>query len=200
MTPTDGLPVIPDEDSDFTPELGRKIIEQYQVMVRGLKADNADLGEENCELRKQIADLTDPTLKSMRLEDGSFSMELGGEAVKRLATIMTTWFRESGAKNYVEMSINATDEPFEKFLFYVQKRGDGAKTPAESALASLAEIDAMRSKLTFGALLDLAQEGLARWKDKEHNTKWWRQIGDTPIPNDLPVNIAEVIAEQFKTP
>jgi hypothetical protein len=84
-------------------------------------------------LRKHIDDLLDPTLKSMRLENGQFNMEMAGEVVKRLAKVMTTWFRESGAKNYVEMSLNATDEPFESYLFYVQKRGDGALTPAEKA-------------------------------------------------------------------
>ena len=51
--------------------------------------------------------------------------------------------------------------------------------------------------MNFGEALDLAQEGLARWKGKEHNAKWWRRIDGTPIPNDLLVNIAEVIAERF---
>jgi hypothetical protein len=49
--------------------------------------------------------------------------------------------------------------------------------------------------MNFGEALDLAQEGLARWKDKEHNAKWWRRIDGTPIPNDLLVNIAEVFAQ-----
>ena len=48
--------------------------------------------------------------------------------------------------------------------------------------------------LSFGAALDLAQEGLDRWREKPHNAKWWRRIDGTPIPNDLLVNIAEVIA------
>jgi hypothetical protein len=46
---------------------------------------------------------------------------------------------------------------------------------------------------TLGPCLGLRRRGLNRWKDKEHNTKWWRRIDGTPIPNDLPVNIAEVI-------
>jgi hypothetical protein len=52
--------------------------------------------------------------------------------------------------------------------------------------------------VTFGEILDLAQEGLARWKNKPHNAKWWRKIDGTPIPNDLLVNIAEVIAESLR--
>ena len=113
------LPQIPDNDADFTPELARNIIAQYQ---------------------KIITDLTEPTLKRLRFEDGSFNMELGGEPVKNLARIMTTWFRESGAKNFVEMSINALDAPFEKYLFYVQKRSDGALTPGEALSEAKAEI------------------------------------------------------------
>ena len=111
--------------------------------IDNIRAENARLGEENCELRERIADLTDPTLKSMRLEDGRFDVELGGDVVKHIALIITTWFRESGAKNYMEMSINATDEPFERYLFYVQKRGDGAKTPHE--LRELAEAENSRN-------------------------------------------------------
>ncbi|WP_439398453.1 hypothetical protein ACRQ5Q_14400 [Bradyrhizobium sp. PMVTL-01] len=118
------MPQIPDDDADFTPDLTRKIIAQYQ---------------------KIIADLSDPALKSMRLDDGSFNMALGGAAVERMARMMTTWFRESGAKNYVEISINALDHPFETYLFYVQKRGDGARTPAEIRQAVEAENQRLRS-------------------------------------------------------
>lgn len=113
------MPAIPDDDADFTPELARKIIAEYQ---------------------KIITDLTDPTLKSMRLENGKFDMAMGGKVVERLALMMTEWFREGGAKNYVEMTLNARDEPFESYLFYVQKRGDGALTPAEQAEELKAEI------------------------------------------------------------
>jgi hypothetical protein len=56
------------------------------------------------------------------------------------------------------------------------------------------------ASVTFGSILDLAQEGLARWKDKPHNSKWWRRIDGTPIPNDLLVNIAEVIANSLSRP
>jgi hypothetical protein len=100
--------------------------------IGAMIASHEHLAAERNELRKQIEDLLDPTL-SMRLENGQFNMEMAGEVVKRLAKVMTTWFRGSGASNYVEMSLNATDEPFESYLFYVQKRGDGALTPAEKA-------------------------------------------------------------------
>ncbi|UGY15258.1 hypothetical protein HAP48_0043155 [Bradyrhizobium septentrionale] len=135
------LPQIPDDDADFTPDLAREIIAKYQ---------------------KIITDLTDPTLRSMRLDDGGFNMELGGEVVKRMAIMMTTWFRESGAKNYVEIAINAIDPPFEKFLFYVQKRGDGALTPGEALSEAKAEIARYASQVA-----DLEEECDRRYQETE---------------------------------
>ncbi|WP_063615483.1 hypothetical protein [Bradyrhizobium sp. Tv2a-2] len=99
-------------------------------------------------LQKQINDLTDPTLKSMRLENGKLDMSLAGNVVERLATIMTEWFRDSDAKNFVEITINAKTEPFESYLFYVQKRGDGAMTPAEKSAKLEAENARLRDAVT----------------------------------------------------
>jgi hypothetical protein len=48
--------------------------------------------------------------------------------------------------------------------------------------------------INFVTALALCEQGLARWKAKPHNAKWWRRIDGTPIPNDLLVNIAEEIA------
>jgi hypothetical protein len=45
------------------------------------------------------------------------------------------------------MSLNATDEPFESYLFYVQKRGDGALTPAEKTTKLEAENARLREEL-----------------------------------------------------
>lgn len=82
-------------------------------------------------LDKQLADIMDPNIQSMRLENGKFDMALGGPMVQNVALMMTEWFRESGAKNYIEMTLHARTEPFERYQFYVQKQGDGAKTPHE---------------------------------------------------------------------
>ena len=43
--------------------------------------------------------------------------------------------------------------------------------------------------------IELVEKGFNRWKEKEHNKKWFKKIDGTPIPNDLMVNIAIVIAE-----
>lgn len=95
-------------------------------------------------LDKQIADILDPKLTSMRLEDGKFDMALGGPIVQNVALMMTEWFRESGAKNYVEMTLHARTAPFERYQFYVQKQGDGAKTPHELRKEVEAERDALK--------------------------------------------------------
>lgn len=106
-------------------------------------------------LDKQIADILDPKLTSMRLEDGKFDMALGGPIVQNVALMMTEWFRESGAKNYVEMTLHARTAPFERYQFYVQKQGDGAKTPHELRKEVEAERDALRS--VVAALADSSQ-------------------------------------------
>ncbi len=48
--------------------------------------------------------------------------------------------------------------------------------------------------LPFSVALDAAEAGLAAWREKPHNAKWWRRIDGTPIPNDLLVNIASALA------
>jgi hypothetical protein len=48
----------------------------------------------------------------------------------------------------------------------------------------------------FTALLQAADAGLKRWAEKPDNAKWWKRIDGTPIPNDLLVNIVEVIRDR----
>lgn len=98
-------------------------------------------------LDKQIADIMDPNLTSMRLENGKFDMALGGPIVQNVALMMTEWFRESGAKNYVEMTLHARTEPFERYQFYVQKQGDGAKTPHELRKELEAENERLKDEI-----------------------------------------------------
>lgn len=51
--------------------------------------------------------------------------------------------------------------------------------------------------LSFIQAMDIAEDGLRRWREKDHNKKWWRKIDGTPIPNDLLVNIAESMIEAY---
>lgn len=41
----------------------------------------------------------------------------------------------------------------------------------------------------------IAQAGFEEWAAKPHNAKWFRKIDGTPIPNDLPVCIAQAFSE-----
>jgi hypothetical protein len=54
---------------------------------------------------------------------------------------------------------------------------------------------AANTKLGFVEALDACQRGLALWRDKPHNFKWWNRIDGTPIPNDLLVCIAEILQQ-----
>lgn len=49
--------------------------------------------------------------------------------------------------------------------------------------------------MNFIEALRLCDAGLAEWKSKPHNARWWKRIDGTPIPNDLLVCIAQVIAD-----
>lgn len=98
-------------------------------------------------LDKQLADIMDPNIQSMRLDNGKFDMALGGPMVQNVALMMTEWFRESGAKNYIEITLHAKTEPFESYQFYVQKQGDGAKTPHELRKEVEAENERLKDQI-----------------------------------------------------
>lgn len=45
--------------------------------------------------------------------------------------------------------------------------------------------------LGLGEAMKIAADGFRAWAEKPHNARWARKIDGTPIPNDLPINIAE---------
>lgn len=51
----------------------------------------------------------------------------------------------------------------------------------------------------FLEAMNIVERGFNAWKDKPHNAGWFRRIDGTPIPNDLKVNIAEVICHSTVT-
>lgn len=115
----------------------------YFVRYRDYETERAarvKAEEERDETSKSLENLLDPQVRSMRLENGKLDVTLCGEVVQRLALIVTGWFRESGAKNYFEMTLNARDEPFERYTFTIQKRGDGAQSPHELRIAAEARV------------------------------------------------------------
>jgi hypothetical protein len=66
---------------------------------------------------------------------------------------------------------------------------------AETAIAAAvaAEREALRNAYSLDICMKIAGAGFLQWAGKSHNAKWARKIDGTPIPNDLPM----VIAEQF---
>lgn len=54
--------------------------------------------------------------------------------------------------------------------------------------------------LTFMDVMDIVHSGYDTWKNKPYNAKWFKRIDDTPIPNDLLVNVAEAICHALTAP
>ena len=52
----------------------------------------------------------------------------------------------------------------------------------------------------LGECIRIAKRGFDVWAAKDHNRRWFRKIDGTPIPNDLPVNIAEAFADALSNP
>jgi hypothetical protein len=82
---------------------------------------------EMLESRGESAEV-DASIRWLNTENGKIDMGLAGKAVERLALLITSWFREGGAKNYVEMTIHDVEDPAISYSFVVQKTGDGAKS------------------------------------------------------------------------
>ena len=83
-----------------------------------------------------------------------------------------------------------------------EARGKAAEAERERDEANLAFQASMqrtayleKTRLNFVEALEACKRGLETWSSKPHNAKWWRRIDGTPIPNDLLVNIAEIIAQ-----
>lgn len=97
------------------------------------------------ELMKAIDDLSEPAIKSFKMENGAFDIALTGPVVERIAVAMVGHFKATGAENYVEMSLYDREAPYQRYCVTVQKVG--AKSPhdllreAESALAHATKED-----------------------------------------------------------
>lgn len=81
-------------------------------------------------------------------------------------------------------------------------RADGTFSSEHAAVP--AQCDAAQPQklgISFSDAMEIAEDGLRRWREKDHNAKWWRKIDGTPIPNDLLVNIAQSMCEVYvRTP
>ncbi|MGU9981534.1 ead/Ea22-like family protein [Phreatobacter sp. HK31-P] len=104
------------------PQAARGEIAKLRAM---LKTTETARDEAMADLRRA----TDPTLQHMHLENGRLDMAVAGPVVERMSLVFVEWFRETGARNNIEMSFSAKSEPFERYIVTVQKVL--AKTPAE---------------------------------------------------------------------
>jgi hypothetical protein len=84
-----------------------------------------------------------PIIKSMRLENGKFDLEVTGPIVEMISVAFVGQFKAGGATNFMEMSLYDRDEPYQRYILTVQKAG--AKSPADKlrdAEARIAELEA----------------------------------------------------------
>lgn len=109
--------------------------------------------------RAELARLTDGEILDMRMASGAIDLSVTSKALEHLALVLTEHFRESGAKNYIELSLHAKTEPFESYVVTVQKR-NGAKTPHELRQAAEARVTALE-----------AEKGGFQWFDIESAPK-----------------------------
>jgi hypothetical protein len=114
------------------------------------------------ELERELAQIKDPLIKHLRLENGEFNMAVGGPIVEHIGAIIVAWFKCGGAQNYVEMSFIEKVEPFDHFTLNVQ-RVEG-KTPHE-----LRDIAEKRAVMLEQALTKAA--AAFRWYESIHAAK-----------------------------
>lgn len=82
------------------------------------------------EALKELKDLAEPRLQSMRMENGHFDMSVCGPIVNRFALAVVAHFREEPeAKNYFSWNIHSSEDPFERYSVTIQK--NSGKSPHE---------------------------------------------------------------------
>lgn len=101
--------------------------------------------EDSDAVRDEMAKILDPEMKDLRLENGGINIAVAGPIVERMAMAVVGWFRESGAENYIEMNLNARDNPEEAYVVNVQKRG--RKSPHQFRLDAEQELAELRSEV-----------------------------------------------------
>jgi hypothetical protein len=89
----------------------------------------------------------DAAIRWLNIENGKIDMALAGKAVERLALLITSWYREGGAKNYVEMTIHDVEDPAISYSFIVQKTGDGAKSAHQLRKDAEERAEALQARL-----------------------------------------------------
>lgn len=112
----------------------------------------AEKEREIADAKADLAKLMDPELKHLRIEDGSIDVALTGPIVQHMGLVISEHFRASGAENYIEMCYHTKTEPFETYVWTIQKRV-GRNSPHElraKAEARALSAEAERDQLKIG--------------------------------------------------
>lgn len=125
-----------------------------------------DIIAERDHYKKIAEEGTAPLLKSMRIENGEFNMDITGPIVEVMAMAFVGQFKAGGSVNYMEMSLFDRDEPYQRYTLTVQKVG--AKSPADlanEARARVAELEGAAKEADF-------------WLEGALQCKSWHWDGD----------------------
>lgn len=122
-----------------------KIEEEHGAEVARLRLENETLSKAVEHYRELAEEGTQPLIKRMKLEDGTFDMEVTGPMVEAMAIALVGQFKEGGAKNYMEMNLFDRDEIGQRYVVTVQKAG--AQSPHDKAAEAAADAAKLREAL-----------------------------------------------------
>lgn len=124
---------------------------------------------------------------------------LSNEVARRIAADLTTLVSEAekhGTLPRIKSVAIYFNETELRTIIKLLRSCHGILDPAQCDAAQPQKLG-----ISFSDAMEIAEDGLRRWREKDHNAKWWRKIDGTPIPNDLLVNIAQSMCEVYvRTP
>jgi len=111
----------------------------------------AELRAERDHWKKLAEEGLEPRIRDMRINGGSFDLELTGQVVEQIAVAFVSNFKALGTENYMEMQVYDRDEPFQRYIVTVQKVGKlSPHDKAQLAIGGLHEAEAFISKMSGG--------------------------------------------------
>lgn len=110
-----------------------------------------ELRAERDHWKKLAEEGLEPRIRDMRINGGSFDLELTGQVVEQIAVAFVSNFKALRAENYMEMQVYDRDEPFQRYIVTVQKVGKlSPHDKAQLAIGGLHEAEAFISKMSGG--------------------------------------------------
>ena len=113
------------------------------------------------------------------------AIDISPEAVGAVLDDMRSGQNELDAMGLISALSAARDE--------AERERDEANFAFQASMQRTAYLE--KTKLNFVEALEACMRGFEIWCSKPHSAKWWQRIDGTPIPNDLLVNIAEIVAQ-----